>query len=152
MNNTNKLIAILIFSGLLLTTTYYFWNNNRSQAKEYQAIKIAIKQLSENNLNLTEINLRKTYPAKEFTNKSWQKYYTAKILDDKGNSLYTTTIPKQYLISRFTYPDYQTTNLIVKNNDNIDLFLPVFPKANKLVIENELGHTLMSINLKNLEE
>lgn len=150
--NNNKLIGILIFSGLILGVIFYLFNQNRLQPKEHQAIKISLKQLSENNLNLTEISLLKTYPAKQFVNKSWDKYYQAKIVDGKGKALYLTQIPKQYLISRFTYPQYQTTDLIVKNNDNIDLYLPVYSIANKLVIENELGHTLMSVSLKNLAE
>lgn len=150
--NNHKLIGILIFSGLILGTIFYLFNQNRLQPKEHQAIKISIKQLAENNLNLAEIDLLETYPAKQLTNKSWQKYYQAKIVDEKGKEIYLTQIPKQYLISRFTYPEYQATDLIVKNNDQIDLYLPVYPTANKLVIENELGHTLMSVSLENLEE
>jgi len=152
MRGNNKLITAVVILVPILAIGFYLWKQEAVLPKEHQAVKVFIKQLSENNLSLEEIKISKTYPAKPFKNEQLRDYYQAKIVDKKGHSLYLTQIPKEYLISRFTYPQYQTVGLITKPNNDIDLYLPVYQSADKLIIEDEVGNTLMTINLQNLSE
>lgn len=150
MNNA-KIIAAFAFLALLLLG-FFLWNKNQLTPETHRAIKILIKQASENQLSLEEIEVLQTYPAKSIPKQSISKYYEAKILDSKEKVLYITQVPKEYLLSRFTYPEYQPVPLITKMNTDISLFLPIYPTAEKLVIENEQGNTLISVSLQNLTE
>lgn len=150
MNNNAKIIAAFLILGLILGG-WYFLGQQQRLPKEHQAIKILIKQAAENSLSLEAIDVYQTNPAKAYKNNRWEKYYQAKIVDQKGQTLYLTQIPKQYLISRFTYPEYEPVGLIEKLNTDIDLFLPIYPTADKLIIQDEQENTLITVSLENLE-
>ncbi len=145
---SNKVIGILFLVGLIILAVFWFWQ--RQQPKKFGAIKVLIKQLSENDLKLQTIKVESTYPAKSFSNQQLTEYYQAKVLDKNDRVLYLTQIPKKYLISRFTYPDYPASDLINKPNTEIDLYLPIYPTSEKLVITDESENTIMSVSLENL--
>lgn len=151
MNNNGKLFLILLLTGLVLGGGWFFWDKKQSLPKEHQAIKIFLKQSQENQLALENIKLYQTFPSKPYLNKNWERYYQIKIVNQKGQTLYLTQVPKKYLISRFTYPGYETVGVLEKLNTDIDLFLPVYPVAKQVIVQDEQNNTLMTINLANVQ-
>jgi len=145
---SNKLVGIILTIGLIAVTVFLFWQ--RQQPKKFGAVKVLIKQLSENDLQLQKITVESTYPARSFSNDQLTKYYQAKVLDKNDKVLYLTQVPKQYLISRFTYPGYEVNDLITKPNSEISLYLPIYPNSEKLVVTDENENTIMSVSLENL--
>jgi len=149
--NKNKLILITVFLIILLIGFFYLFQAQASKPQYYRAIVVSLKQLAENNLTLEKINIEAIYPAKEEKESKFSNCYEAKILSQNNKVLYSTKIPKQYLYSRFTYPGYEQQGLITKLNSQIELYLPLYTNAQKLVIENENENTMMSINLSYLQ-
>lgn len=149
--NNQRSILIIIIAAVILTIIFFVWKKQNTPAKN-QAINVLIRQLSNNNLSLEQIKLQKIYPSKPEVNQNLDSYYQAKIINKNGQVLYLTQIPKEYLISRFTYPQYQSVGLINKPNNEISLFLPVYPDSDKLVIEDESGNSLISVNLQNITD
>ena len=148
----NKKIGILIILTLVVVASYFFINNKNDKPEYHRSIKVLIKQISENNLNLEELKVEPIYSSKSNLNSQLEKYYHVKLVTIKNKVLYNTKVPKQYLVSRFTYPEYEQTAPISVQNTDISLYLPVYQKADKIVIEDELGNTIMSINLKNINQ
>lgn len=147
----NRLIGIFVVLIIVIGFAYFFIRKNSTKPEYHRSVKVLIKQISENNLNLEELKVEPIYSSASFNNSQLKKYYQVKLLTKNQKLLYTTQVPKQYLVSRFTYPEYEPALPIVKNNTDISLYLPFYNQAEKIVIEDELGNTIMSINLKNLD-
>lgn len=147
--NSRLLIFLIVIAGVLVTL-YYWFVVKPEQMQPHRSIIVVLKQLAENNLQLKEVKVETIYPAEPFHSSRLEKYYQAKVLSQNNKVLYTTQIPKVYLVSRFTYPEYQAVPPVTQNNTDIDLYLPVYPISDKVVIEDEAGNTIMSINLKNV--
>jgi len=143
----NKRIIIIIFICLgLLAIGGYLWSNN-SKPAQHSAIRINLKQLSENNLEIKEIAKETIYPEETNRNPHLESYYSVKIKDQKSNILFQTKTPKQRVTMFFSYPGAERPPKIAMVED-ILLYLPVYSRGDQIVITDEKNNTIMSINLR----
>ena len=143
----NKRIIIIIFICLgLLAIGGYLWLNNNKPA-QHSAIRVNLKQLSENNLQIKELAKETIYPEEANQNPYLKSYYSVKIKDQKSNILFQTKSPKQRVTMFFSYPGAERPPDIAMIED-IVLYLPVYSKGDQIVITDENDNTIMRINLR----
>jgi|GEM_PF-1426937 len=150
MQNNTKLLSIVAILLLIFGGLYYFLKIVQPKPLYHQAIKLSLNQLGNNELSLQELKLESTYSETAKSDPKITAYYQAKIVTRNNKVLYTTQVPKEYLFTAFTYAGYQAAPPQSVINSQIELYLPVYKNAEKAVIEDEMGNTIMSINLKNL--
>jgi len=150
MQNNAKLLSVVIVLLLIFGGLYYFLKIAQPKPLYHQAIKLSLNQLGNNDLSLGELKLESTYSEAAKNDPKITAYYQAKIVARNNKVLYTTQVPKEYLFTAFTYAGYPAVPPQPVPNSQIELYLPVYTNAEKAVIEDEVGNTIMSINLKNL--
>lgn len=151
MEKQNRLIVVFVTLIALLIGVYFLLRNFAGRPEAHRAVYVTLERLSENNLRLNSIELKTIYPANPIYSAQIAKYYQIKVLAKNDRVLYSTQVPKEYMVSRFTYPGFPISAPVTIPNQNIDLFLPVYSQADKMTIEDEVGNTLMSVNLKSLD-
>ena len=148
--SSNKKILTWLFGILTGLGLIYFLFFHQPKPAEHKAIKLVLKQVEENKLNLTTVQLKDIFPSKENKGPYLEKYYSIKIVNKNNKPIFETKAPKQSIISRFVYPGGNQNPIIVKPNEEVSLYLPVYENADKAVVTDENGNTLISINLKTI--
>jgi len=116
----------------------------------HQALEVRLNQVQENVLQLTSMQIIDTYPSDNKFTHSFKNYYLLQMQDAKNKVLFETVTAKSEILSFFTDPRYPQRPPLVILKKELNLFLPVYQKAVKLLVSNESGQEIMNINLKGI--